>query len=590
MLCPKCGRAVDQDAVICGHCEFILDASFLGDDITDDEKDHRPGKGGMKLGHDFGDALLLGDGSGNLETFDAGETALVHKEVTHARFYVSGASQALLAPDAIPALVEGVEPSGLRLTPFERHLLAFVDGRSPVDRLRRKSGMDDLDVKTTLATLADKGVIRMAGRLFQEAPGDKPRATKVTWDEVSQKRRPPPPPPVRGKKGKARPEPAAEATAVVAPPPPPPPPASVSGRRKKVVDKPGARTAPPPETLTREEDARARQGSHIVRLDELEARRPPPAPPPSNEELATPPPTDVAGFAALPLTAELPAGAMTAALERERSAARGEPVEEPEAAPPPPVHLREPSLVEELPDDAILPMEAPPPTPAPVEGPPGLLALDARGAPPAEEAARPARALPPRRTDGISHEQRYKAAKIFEQALKDLASGNVASARMNAKLAVIYDAGEPRYKEALDEWEKMAVAAAEPAKGKAREVELFESAQVAEGRGEFKEAVRLLEQAVEANGEVGALHNRLGVVLATRLKDFDRATEALQRAIELEPDNPTFKNNLGKVLAWAEAARDKDPKRGKKKGGFFSRGQEEEKVVIKAHKYRPKMF
>ena len=42
MICPKCGQTVGSEAVICQHCNFILDTSFLGADILDEEKDLRP--------------------------------------------------------------------------------------------------------------------------------------------------------------------------------------------------------------------------------------------------------------------------------------------------------------------------------------------------------------------------------------------------------------------------------------------------------------------------------------------------------------------------------------------------------------------
>ncbi len=40
-MCPKCGRKVDATAFICTGCEYILDTSFLGDDITDDDRERR---------------------------------------------------------------------------------------------------------------------------------------------------------------------------------------------------------------------------------------------------------------------------------------------------------------------------------------------------------------------------------------------------------------------------------------------------------------------------------------------------------------------------------------------------------------------
>ena len=65
MECPKCGRTVEDGAFICPGCEFILDTSFLGDDITDDERAIRKKKTkyeSPKKTHEFGeDAMILGN-------------------------------------------------------------------------------------------------------------------------------------------------------------------------------------------------------------------------------------------------------------------------------------------------------------------------------------------------------------------------------------------------------------------------------------------------------------------------------------------------------------------------------------------------
>ena len=37
MKCPKCDEKVDDGAFICPNCDFILDAGFLGDDITNQD-------------------------------------------------------------------------------------------------------------------------------------------------------------------------------------------------------------------------------------------------------------------------------------------------------------------------------------------------------------------------------------------------------------------------------------------------------------------------------------------------------------------------------------------------------------------------
>jgi hypothetical protein len=37
MRCPQCGEEIEDDKAICGHCDYIIDKSFLGDDFTDIE-------------------------------------------------------------------------------------------------------------------------------------------------------------------------------------------------------------------------------------------------------------------------------------------------------------------------------------------------------------------------------------------------------------------------------------------------------------------------------------------------------------------------------------------------------------------------
>ena len=37
MICPNCRTRLSDDAVICDTCNFIIDATFLGDGITNDE-------------------------------------------------------------------------------------------------------------------------------------------------------------------------------------------------------------------------------------------------------------------------------------------------------------------------------------------------------------------------------------------------------------------------------------------------------------------------------------------------------------------------------------------------------------------------
>lgn len=169
-LCPKCGRPVGEAAVICPGCDFILDTGFLGGDILDEEHQLRPGQGGVPADlFNLADALILGnigDDTSSFETSDSGFH--LKKDMQAARLYVSGRSQAVMSPDAVIGLIDASE-KGVRLTPFEKHILSFIDGRRPVETIRRQAGLDESEVKTALATLADKGVVKVVGRALADA-------------------------------------------------------------------------------------------------------------------------------------------------------------------------------------------------------------------------------------------------------------------------------------------------------------------------------------------------------------------------------------------------------------------------------------
>jgi tetratricopeptide (TPR) repeat protein len=171
------------NAVICPGCDFILDTDFLGGDILDEEHQLRPGQGGVDPAvFNLADAVILGnigDDTSSFETSDSGFH--LKQELGAARLYVSGRSQAVMSPDAVIAMIDKGE--GVRLTPFETHVLRFIDGKRPVESIRRQAGLDEAEVKTALANLADKGVVKVVGRALADAadfdvdtaPGNAPR-------------------------------------------------------------------------------------------------------------------------------------------------------------------------------------------------------------------------------------------------------------------------------------------------------------------------------------------------------------------------------------------------------------------------------
>jgi hypothetical protein len=171
--CPKCGRGAAEGAFICAGCDFILDASFLGDDITDDQRDQRaPSKRprsvdrprGERPRVDFGeDAMILGNpDEDEVSEFRSRDAGVSQREVTQARFYIGGAIAHLMQDNAVPELV-GVDVASMRVTPFERHVLGFVNGKRSIARIAKKAAVDDSEFKTAIAMLADKGFIRLKG-------------------------------------------------------------------------------------------------------------------------------------------------------------------------------------------------------------------------------------------------------------------------------------------------------------------------------------------------------------------------------------------------------------------------------------------
>lgn len=206
-------------------------------------------------------------------------------------------------------------------------------------------------------------------------------------------------------------------------------------------------------------------------------------------------------------------------------------------------------------DLELVPLDVTPP-PARAEIPPLPAAKKAPAvAPTADVAPAPAVepvAAPPQTRPVASPKDRAKAASVYEHALRDINAGRYARARMYVKLAVSLDPDEPRYQALLEEWDKakeVAAAADDP-----EHVKLVHRARDAERSGDFRGAAALLEQALELVPKSAELNNRLGVLYATRLKEFDLATKALFRAVDLAPTNATFRHNLMKVMGAAESA------------------------------------
>lgn len=773
MECPKCGRGVEVGAFICPGCDYILDASFLGDDITDDEREKRPAqRPARERNVDFGeDAMILGDVNelaGEVSSFQTRDAGVSQREATQARFYIGGAVAQLMNPDAIPEIAEGATGQSMRITPFERHVLGFVNGKRSVGRIEKKAAMEETEFKTALALLADKGFIRLKGYKKQKAPAPS-TSTSSSSSSSSSKPKPaearlPSRQPLAGERTMVASMEHIEALALSNKRPTAPKLAVSEAQQTVVAESPlkslSSKRAPAPKPaddddfeptdqrvpdLTRRVSGQASQAARSVsdaaraaarddassRFASLQAEEPEPVgddwgknenqssvfADSGTRERPTPPPpargsvvdaedavvddaaADADGFdaneptrgrpsldsrlrdptgmgdvlddgagddggapiddddndddhefvatddivedsvsagddarpAAVDAAAVFGDDAAGAALNEGfdsplLSADGGDPfptsevsvrpmtlpsealmpivVDEPPPAPAPvappapvvppaPPRAPTPAPMAALPGMGLpgmglpgqpvarptpaAPAPAPPPAakPMPLPGQPlgapakpmglpgqplGLPGQPVAGAP----AVRPPAAPRPSAASTVPFEQRKKAERIFEQALKDQAEGRTASALMNAKLATNFDPSVPAYKELVEQLSAAPKGAA--AKGaQPRELQLFEQASEAEGRGDYERAAKLLREALTIKPDAAALHNRLGVVLAIRLKKHDEALNHLKKAIELEPGSIVYMNNFSKVTGLLESMLEKDPK-AKKKG------------------------
>ena len=150
--------------------------------------------------------------------------------------------------------------------------------------------------------------------------------------------------------------------------------------------------------------------------------------------------------------------------------------------------------------------------------------------------------------DGAAEAARENGLALYEMALTDLRGGKKARAHMYAKMAREACPTEPRITALLDNWHR----AEQHAHEETDDQRLFSEAQRAEDAGDFLRAIGLLRQAIGKNAGAAELHNRLGVILATRLGDHTGASSSLMRAVELEPRNMVYRSNLGKVFKMSE--------------------------------------
>ena len=176
MQCPKCGESSADATVICPGCDFILDSSFLGDDILDEVSgQHTPvsissGSDAIVFGRlDEPIDLMFSESTGSFLTADTHD---VDRQILRAPVYVGKSVQELMKPDAVLAQAADIEQRKAMLSPFEMHVLSSIDGKRPVARLRKKTGLSSDDLRIAVGMLAEKHAVVLVGTI---APPDMAR-------------------------------------------------------------------------------------------------------------------------------------------------------------------------------------------------------------------------------------------------------------------------------------------------------------------------------------------------------------------------------------------------------------------------------
>ncbi len=145
-----------------------------------------------------------------------------------------------------------------------------------------------------------------------------------------------------------------------------------------------------------------------------------------------------------------------------------------------------------------------------------------------------------------------KAEKIFQQALEDMESGNLVSARTNLKLALTFDPGNDRYQARLDEIEQdlgpsPSQDLEEIPRGTQFANQFYEKAIEQENQGNLDDAIHSLEKAIRADPQ-GVYYHRLGSILAFRQGKLKEGRTMVDKAIQRSPRNKNYQKTLSRIL------------------------------------------
>ncbi len=527
MKCQKCGSRNEDGAWVCRTCEYILDSSFLGNDILNERtRDGVVDESASEESplHDFGDdALILGRlGDGEVEEFVTDRTGgflpknSEEKKKAPRSVYLTGEVRMLLVPDVILRHTPDAAERREVLSPDEIVLFDLIDGERTLAELQEDSAFSDNDLCVTVAMLHDKALVERAPRVddstrelevlppLAEPPGEDPLPASP-FDEPSAAAAPAQP----------APSPAPPSAAPPLPSPARPMPSAAPPLPARPSPAPPLPSAAPP-------------------LPSPAPPLPSAAPPLPSPARPLPSPARPLPSPARPLPS--PARPLPSPARPLPSPARPLPSPAPEAAPPlepspPPGSRFRPALRPAM-KAAPLPKRSPP------------LASPARtGAP----ASPPPTSAPSE--SASTREAKKRAANYYDMCMKELGFGRMGRAWGYAKMAADADPSEEKYAALLRDWNKLHGAHAERA---STPQELMAAAKEAEANGDFEKAVDLLKKLVAQAPGAAAAHNMLAVLLATRLRDFRAAYDAAIKAVELEPGNMAYQSNMMKILSRIE--------------------------------------
>lgn len=515
MKCRKCGHDNAPSEWVCSRCEYILDPSFLGSDILnertrDGSDDDLPAP--LPPEEDFGgDALILGRLGASDEQESAPQAFITDRSndfmpalnsKAPASVYITAELRNLLMPFRV---LQHTADADARaddvLSSFHRRIFDLIDGTRTLEEVQNEVGLSDHDLCVAVAMLCDKALV-------EAKPEPKKQHPQTLGDLDDSTRELEDLPPI------ATPE--EQAAAVESS-------QRSSTREPQKAERPAPRSTPPPS------ERRAPQPASIT------PGMPPPfeAPPRSQPSTTAKPAYD--DLEMMPLPAPAP-------VARTPSPGHKPPPDEnvrPAARPALSVRpaAKTAAVGAGASDGKLKPL--PPSSPSPAAGSGKV----AKQQPPDDRVAR--------------------AANYYDLCMKDLHDGRQGRAWGYARMALEADPNNEKYQMLVHDWHR-SQGGAHGEKASTPQ-ELMASAQAAENSGDYPGAVAFIRKVITMAPNSAAAHNRLAVLLATRMHEYRAAYNAAIKAVELEPGNMAYQSNMMKILARVDD--DEKSDKGKSGGG-----------------------